>query len=106
MEPNEAGNWPFDQPRNSATVTTRQVMQGLEPILFVSHNSDDHGWQFIGSSAVAMTDIMLVGLVEVVKRDPTVFEVADLAPGWQAYRAKAGDQWARRELPPESEDEQ
>jgi hypothetical protein len=106
MSPNETRDWPFDQPKNCVTVTTRQVVEGLEPILLVSHDSEDHGWQFIGSSGVAMADAMLVALNEVVKRDPTVIEVADLQPGWQAFRARVGGPWTRRVHPPVPEDEQ
>jgi hypothetical protein len=43
--------WPFDQPRNCAVFTTRQVLEGAEPILHVTHDSDDHGWQFLGGEA-------------------------------------------------------
>ena len=42
--------WPFDQPRNCASFVTREVMDREEPILLVTDDSDDHGWQFIGSS--------------------------------------------------------
>jgi hypothetical protein len=30
---------------------TRQVLEGAEPILHVTHDSDDHGWQFFGREA-------------------------------------------------------
>jgi hypothetical protein len=98
-------DWPFDQPRNCATFTMRQVMDGSEPILLVSHDQDDHGWQFIGSSEALMADAMLVALEEVVRRDPTVIEVADLEPGWQALREFVGGPWARRLHPPIPDDE-
>lgn len=81
-------------------------MEGREPILLVSHDAEDHGWQFIGGSGMAMADAMIVALGEVVERDSTVLEVADLQPGWQAVRATAGGPWTRRESPPEPDDEQ
>jgi hypothetical protein len=83
----------------------RQVMDGSEPILLVSHDEDDHSWQFIGSSDASMADAMLVALEEVVKVDPTVLEVADLQPGWQALREAVGGQWTRRLHPPIPDDE-
>src|SRR5262249_42258665 len=86
MKSNQADTWPFDQPRNCATFTMRQVLDGSEPILLVSHDADDHGWQFIGTSDVSMPDAKLVCLEEIVRLDPTVLEVADLPPGWQAIR--------------------
>jgi hypothetical protein len=98
-------DWPFDQPRNCATFTMRQVLDRSEPILLVSHDGDDHGWQFIGTSDVSMADAKLVGLEEIVALDPTVLEVADLEPGWQALRKSIGDPWTRRPHPPISESE-
>ena len=83
----------------------RQVLDGSEPILLVSHDADDHGWQFIGASDVSMADAKLVCLEEIVRLDPTVLEVADLPPGWQAVRDSVGGAWTRREhaLVPEDE---
>jgi hypothetical protein len=83
----------------------RQVMDGSEPILLVSHDEDDHGWQFIGTSDASMADAMLVGLEEIVMVDPTVLEVADLQPGWQALREVVGGPWTRRLHPPIPEKE-
>ena len=83
----------------------RQVMNGSEPILLVSHDADDHGWQFIGTSDASMTDAMLVALDEIVKIDPTVLEIADLEPGWQTIRESVGSPWSRRLHPPVPENE-
>jgi len=83
----------------------RQVLEGSEPILLVTHDADDHGWQFIGTSDASMADTKLVALEEIVKIDPTILEVADLPPGWHAIRERVGGAWSRREHPsiPENE---
>jgi hypothetical protein len=73
----------------------RQVMDGAEPILLVSHDADDHGWQFIGTSDACVADGRVVCLERVVSLDPTVLEVADLLPGWQAVRNEVGGPWTR-----------
>jgi len=73
----------------------RQVLEQSEPILLVSHDAEDHGWQFIGTTDAAMEDAKVVCLEEVVRLDPTVLEVANLPPGWKAIRAKAGGTWTR-----------
>jgi hypothetical protein len=70
-------DWPFDQPRNSAALTRQQVPDGMEPILVVSHDLDDHGWQFIGSSDASLADARVVSLEEMVNLDPAILEVAD-----------------------------
>jgi hypothetical protein len=98
-------DWPFDQPRNCATLTMRQVLDGTEPILLVSHDADDHGWQFIGTSDGCFEDARVVSLEEMVQLDPTVLEVADLLPGWQAIRVSVGGAWTRQEQPVDSEEE-
>lgn len=90
---------PFDQPLNCGVLTMRQVLEGLEPVLSVSHDADDHGWQFIGSSDAAVEDGRVVCLADIVKRDPTVLQVADLPPGWQAVRKGTGRPWRRRPHP-------
>jgi hypothetical protein len=100
-----ATDWPFDQPRNCATLTMRQVLEGTEPILLVSHDEDDHAWQFIGTSDASVADAKVVALEEIVQLDPTVLEVADLQPGWQALRDFVGSPWTRRPHPPISDDE-
>jgi hypothetical protein len=76
-------------------MTMRQVLDGLEPILLVSHDADDHGWQFIGTSNVSVEDARIVSLEEIVQLDSTVLEVADLPPGWQAIRNAVGAPWTR-----------
>jgi hypothetical protein len=103
--PDDATRWPFDQPKNCATFTTRQVIEGREPIVFVSHDAEDHSWQFIGTSGAAMADAMIVGMGEVVNRDPTLVELAGLPPGWQATRTYVGGPWTRQESPPVPQDE-
>jgi hypothetical protein len=74
----------------------RQILDGSEPILLVTHDADDHGWQFIGSSDAAVEDGRIVCLAEIVKLDPSVLQVADLPPGWQAVREGRGRPWCRR----------
>ena len=83
----------------------RQVLDRSEPILLVSHDEDDHGWQFIGTSDASVADAKLICLEDIVRLDPTVLEVADLPPGWQAIRTKVGGTWTRRQRPPDSDNE-
>jgi hypothetical protein len=93
--------WPFDQPTNCAVFTTTHVMLEGEPILSVYHDEDDHGWQFHGARPTQMKYALLVSLKEVVLRDPSVCEVADLPPGWHARRTSASDGWVRKKTPGE-----
>jgi hypothetical protein len=87
--------WPFDQPPNCATFTTRYVMTQHRPITRVVHDASDHGWQFLSDDGANMDDAMLVGLKEIVAHDNTVLEIADLPPGWIATRDQVGSPWMR-----------
>jgi hypothetical protein len=105
MKPNELEFWPFDQPPNCATFTMRQVLEGLEPIVVVYHDDEDHGWQFIGCTDASMTDVKIVSLGEIVQVDPTVLGVADLPPRWKATRTHVGGPWRRCEHRPFADDD-
>jgi len=62
----------------------------------VSHDADDDGWQFLDGKPVDVANAALVGLGEIVRRDPSVLEVADVPPGWSATRATKTSPWQRR----------
>lgn len=93
--------WPFDQPRNCAVFTTTTVMKDGCDIIYVFHDADDHGWQCHYGGEKSAADAMVVALREIVAHDPTVLEVAHIAPGWKAWREKRGAPWhtARNEEP-------
>jgi len=74
----------------------RQVMDGRQPILLVSHDADDGMWQFLTGGEVQMADAMVVALEEVHSLDPSVGELADLPLGWQAWRSAVGNPWQRK----------
>jgi hypothetical protein len=87
--------WPFDQPQNCATFVTREVMDREEPILLVTHDADDHGWQFIGSTDGTPENARIILLSNAVALDPSVLQLADLPVGWQAWRDSPDDPWVR-----------
>jgi hypothetical protein len=86
--------WPFEATRNTAAITTRQVLEG-EPVLQVTHDADDGGWQFLCGTTDDTADGRVVGLGEMCDRDATLLELADLPEGWQAWRDRPGAQWRR-----------
>jgi len=87
--------WPYDQPKNCAALTTTDVIKGGQDILYVFHDEEDHGWQFHHGGAKKVTDAMVVALEEIVAHDPSVLEVADLPPGWKAWRESRNAPWQR-----------
>jgi hypothetical protein len=75
--------------------SVRAIVFENAPILRVSHDLDDHGWQFLGSEAAMPTEAAVLALGEVVQLDPSVLEVADLPPGWYARRDSRSAPWHR-----------
>lgn len=91
-------SWPFDQPRNCAVLTTTHVMKEGRDIICVFHDADDHGWQFHSEGGKTVAEHLVVSLGEIVRHDPSVLEVADLPPGWKAWRKKKEATWQRAEV--------
>jgi len=89
-------DWPFDDPPNMATITTRPVIDGTSWIALVSHDEDDGGWQFLGSEGPVEELVMIVSLRSIFERDSTIAELAGLPLGWQAWRESPGSSWQRR----------
>ena len=86
--------WPFDQGPNVAALTVRAVLAG-DPVLFVAHDADDHGWQFLDGREPDDREGRLVRMSEALARDPSLRSVADLPPGWVAWRDRVGGPWSR-----------
>ncbi|MEZ4311223.1 MAG: hypothetical protein R3F14_24545, partial [Polyangiaceae bacterium] len=82
-----------DDPR-TGVLTTAPVLAGA-PILMVSHDEDDGGWQFLCGTTNDPADGRIVHLADIVAMDPTVESVADLPLQWVAYREAVGGEWHR-----------
>jgi hypothetical protein len=87
--------WTFDQPPNCAVISLRSIVFDCRPILRVSHDEDDHGWQFLDNEIVEESNACVVLLEEIIARDPSLREIADLPPGWIAWRDAVGSPWQR-----------
>jgi len=92
---NTTDEWPFESPRNLAVITLDRIMDGRNPILYVSHDEDDGGWQFLDGGDVSSENAMVVGLSEVAAHDPTICQLADLPVGWYAFRESSEKPWQR-----------
>lgn len=94
--------WLFDQPRNCAAISLRQIVREGAPVLLVTHDEDDHGWQFLdGSESPNEGEAVIVCMSHAVDSDPTLYELADLPPGWRAWRPSVSEPWVREALPSE-----
>ena len=97
--------WPFDQPKNCATIVSKSILERGAPILVVCHDADDHGWQFLDGTSEEIDDLAIVGLAHILEIDPAMKEVAHLEPGFEAVRQDAGAAWVIQPTPPDAEDE-
>lgn len=85
--------WPFDQPPNCAVISLRKIVSGGSPILHVTHDEDDHGWQFLEGENPDVDEAVVVSFKRILDLDPSIYELADLPPGWHAWRGSVNDPW-------------
>ncbi len=71
-------DWPFADPRNVAVVTVKNIMNGVAPILRVTHDLDDGAWQFLEWVTPDIDDAAIMSLEEMTISDPTNLELVDL----------------------------
>ena len=69
-------DWPFRDPPNTATLTTREILEGHVPILLVTHDADDGSWQFLPGSTVSPDEGRVVGLGRMCLLDASIPELA------------------------------
>lgn len=89
-------DWNFVEPYNLGVFTTAKVLAG-EPILMVTHDRDDGGWQFLTGATEAPDQGRRVPLLELIRRDPSLNEIGNLVMGGMAVRDSRRDTWQRIE---------
>ena len=89
----DTDDWPFDQTPETATLTTRQVLELKEPIRQVVHYVDDHSWAFTCGTTDDENDYKVVHLDHLVQLDSSIRSIAKLEPGWTAWRDGVGQSW-------------
>jgi hypothetical protein len=94
-------NWKFPDPPHTGVYLSETVHKGTEPITYVSHDSEDGAWQFLGDSMSEGGGPVLSCFHHPIDRDPSLAELADLPLGWYAQRDKVGEPWIRRKHPPD-----
>lgn len=84
----------FDEDPRLEVITTAPVMAGA-PIVMITHDADDGGWQFLCGTTNEPAQGRIIHLEEIVAMDPSVLEVANLPVGWVAFRSAIGGAWTR-----------
>jgi hypothetical protein len=89
--------WPFDRAPNLPAITTRQVLEGTEEIHVVVHYADDHTWAFLCGTTDDKEDGRVIPMRDAARLDDTLSSIADLPPGWKAWRENRTAEWHRAE---------
>src|SRR3954454_17260676 len=87
--------WPFPDSEDTEVITLERILRGDSPLLLVSHDEDDGGWQFLDGEHVFEEDGVIVCLGEMVQFDPSLLELANLPIGSYAWRASQARRWPR-----------
>ena len=89
-------DWPFpDDPPNVAVITTRGILDGTDWIARASLDAEEGDWQFVGPGGARTDEALVVALRRVLERDASSAELADLPPGWMAWRDGPEAPWQR-----------
>ncbi len=87
------GAWCFSDPADTEVITLARILEGSAPLLLVTHDEDDGGWQFLDGEHVFEDDAVVACLGEMVQFDPSLLELADLPVGWYAWRTRPDQPW-------------
>lgn len=91
-----SADWFFDDPPNIAVITTRQILELGYPILHVTHDAEDGGWQVLCGTTNDPSDARIIALGEAVQIDSSLMELANLPLGWKATRVSKDAPWIRK----------
>lgn len=102
LEP--SGEWPFDEPKNLAVITTKSIMREGKPVLYVFHTEEEE-WSFMDGEPPKVENGMVVGLSTMMQHDSSLLELANLPPGWVAWRESRNAVWKREQYEEAGEDD-
>ena len=83
----------FKNAPNTAWIVCQHVMDGKNPITFISHDKEDGMWQFLCSEDHILEDVRLISLAEAFQIDESINQVADLPRGFVMERTEAKGRW-------------
>ena len=83
----------FEENQNTACLTCGHVLDGNADILFVSHDEDDGGWQFLCGNEHTEDDARVVGLGEIVSLHPEMNYLFEMPLGVCAERNDSSSEW-------------
>ena len=76
----------FKDAPETACIVCQHVLDGKNPITFISHDKEDGMWQFLCSEDHILEDVRLISLAEAFKLDASIGQVADIPCGYAVER--------------------
>lgn len=98
-------SWTFSDPADFPVLTTKPVLEGKEPILFVAHDIDDGTWQFHSGADFDESMACMASLGDIVQLDSGLDKIADLPIGMSAWRESPESEWIREPQHPSTWEE-
>ncbi len=84
--------WNFDQDKNCAAIISKDILSG-SPTLYVFHDLEDHGWQFLSINELSPDNVAVVSMEQAVAADPTLHSISHLEVGHKASRKNIDEEW-------------
>jgi hypothetical protein len=82
----------FTESLKTVVFTSKYVINQNSPIVYVAHNNDGT-WEFWGEQIIDESEIMLVSLEQIIKRDNSILKLADLPVEFSAARSSKDTDW-------------
>lgn len=88
-------NKSFSDAPDTAVFTTKFVLDENRTITYVTHDADDGAWQFFSDDEFENFEEVarIVALKQIIDRDETLLELAELPLGYVATRNNRSDKW-------------
>ncbi len=83
----------FKDAPETACIVCQHVLDGKNPITFISHDKEDRMWQFLCSEDHILEDVRLISQAEAFQIDESIGQVADLPRGFVIERTEAKGRW-------------
>ena len=83
----------FKDAPETACIVCQHVLDGKNPITFISHDKEDGMWQLLCSEDHILEDVRLISLAEAFQIDKSIGQAADLPCGFVMERTEAKGRW-------------
>ncbi len=92
-------DWPFVDGPRTACFTSAAVLERGHPVCLVFRDDEDGSFSFLPWEGAPEDtgEARLIALENALALDASIAEVADLAPGWVAFRKGPGQPWGKRQ---------